>query len=960
MGRTYRRITKERIEKWALTMGISGISIVVLIFGFLIFMGDIDIISHSGDSICAGTLDDPCYAYLNFTMNKDYIYLYPYDWQAEGIFYTKPSAKEVYLEVRDRRTKTGWRRINLSEKSSHCQREGCNYAYRFYKTKGLWEIRFVGYKNNPSDNIKWGFGRLDPEWIGKFFQDPNSFSLEQSSTTRTGDYRIYRKDGNESFYTVEFEKVKVVTGQDIFKNNIFREDTLVKIKVNFENKNITVNDKIGAVIGSYIYEVPESMKLVKEKKDTSYIQRTLEKDNPLSLTPDDFEKDDEYVFSYQANPNEDFHLKFGEDSIEIVQVEITDANTININVTTETNFSHLSISNEDPYDNLVLYYPFDSNISQTTVYDYSGNNIDGELQNGVTYNESGLYGGAMVFNKTVQQRIYVPFSQDINITNNLTVSMWFKENELLSGYSRLFFRYNSYFDLNTYDGKIKYYFNNASSDAFGWTTATGSDFTANTWNHLTVVYNNSMHIFMNGVLVYDGVKESGDLRVATTSYLYIGGFTTITNFNGTLDEVMIFNKSLSPTEISNIYNNQSARFRNEGTSIFQAQYLTEEKNRINVTLETKQFFNTNVSVRLGVNNWTDSYNDTDENLVLSFHFDNKTGYENATHVFDFSEEGNNGTAVGVYYNITGRYGGGFEFNVKGDRIRASPISGKGNQITLAGWFKWRYTANSKYGGIITNIGTTYQNGSGIIMANGKVRFQVYNTTSGHTIYSNDELNDTKWHHTIGVYDGMNMSLYIDGVKQTQTFNVSNSEGFSSVNNFTIGNYYSSYFDPTLSLNGTLDEIRIYNKSLSATEVKELYLMSKNIYHYTEWQNFSDGVSTREFEVAGNTSIVSPEVRLFGSDYQFYSPLLMYNLTLTGFNVSEIEEECNPTLNEDWVISDTQVCDGKEVTTGIGDINITSPGTLTLINGANVSTQKLNIKSTGDQVFVDSGCELKGG
>ncbi|GAH60287.1 unnamed protein product, partial [marine sediment metagenome] len=85
-----------------------------------------------------------------------------------------------------------------------------------------------------------------------------------------------------------------------------------------------------------------------------------------------------------------------------------------------------------------------------------------------------------------------------------------------------------------------------------------------------------------------------------------------------------------------------------------------------------------------------------------------------------------------------------------------------------------------------------------------------------------------------------------------------------------------------------------------------------------------------------------------------------NYYLDNINISygEAPTECNPTLDEDWDISDAQVCDAVQVTTGTGNINILSGGTLNLINGANVSTTKLNLLTTGDQVFINQGCELR--
>ncbi len=91
----------------------------------------------------------------------------------------------------------------------------------------------------------------------------------------------------------------------------------------------------------------------------------------------------------------------------------------------------------------------------------------------------------------------------------------------------------------------------------------------------------------------------------------------------------------------------------------------------------------------------------------------------------------------------------------------------------------------------------------------------------------------------------------------------------------------------------------------------------------------------------------------GGPDDFY---LDYTYVFVNYTES-VGGDCSPTLNEDWVISDTQTCDGVDVTTGTGDINVTTGGKLYLINSANVTTTKLNAQTTGDQLFVNSGCRF---
>jgi len=88
----------------------------------------------------------------------------------------------------------------------------------------------------------------------------------------------------------------------------------------------------------------------------------------------------------------------------------------------------------------------------------------------------------------------------------------------------------------------------------------------------------------------------------------------------------------------------------------------------------------------------------------------------------------------------------------------------------------------------------------------------------------------------------------------------------------------------------------------------------------------------------------------------YTPDL-YTNNILKFGEGEAAVQCNPTLNQDWTISDAQICDGKEVTTGTGQIYITTGGTLTLINGANVTTKTLNLETTGDQIFINGGSSI---
>jgi len=134
-------------------IGAVGIPIFIL-FMLLMQRGDITVTGYSGNMTCAGTEEDPCYAYINFTANTD-IYIYP---NQNWTFSTTPPIKEVILQ---RSWGDSWRTIYLNKTWN----SKVKYAVKFSKGKN-YQIRFVGYKFNPHQDIKWSFGDIDPYWYG--------------------------------------------------------------------------------------------------------------------------------------------------------------------------------------------------------------------------------------------------------------------------------------------------------------------------------------------------------------------------------------------------------------------------------------------------------------------------------------------------------------------------------------------------------------------------------------------------------------------------------------------------------------------------------------------------------------------------------------------------------------------------------------------------------------------------
>ena len=69
-----------------------------------------------------------------------------------------------------------------------------------------------------------------------------------------------------------------------------------------------------------------------------------------------------------------------------------------------------------------------------------------------------------------------------------------------------------------------------------------------------------------------------------------------------------------------------------------------------------------------------------------------------------------------------------------------------------------------------------------------------------------------------------MVIYIDGEKQGEkSWNFDPDANLREVSRWGIGRAHTNNFNFPLS--GTIDEIRLYNRALSADEVKELYLFT---------------------------------------------------------------------------------------------------------------------------------------
>ncbi len=101
------------------------------------------------------------------------------------------------------------------------------------------------------------------------------------------------------------------------------------------------------------------------------------------------------------------------------------------------------------------------------------------------------------------------------------------------------------------------------------------------------------------------------------------------------------------------------------------------------------------------------------------------------------------------------------------------------------------------------------------------------------------LNASQWYHAVAVWNGTSANLYLNGVLDG-TGSVASAPASGS-GNIIIGTTYrlSSYsYD---LLNGSIDEVVIWNRSLNSTEISQLYNYGSGLYIDTSIAPFNSGL-----------------------------------------------------------------------------------------------------------------------
>ena len=183
---------------------------------------------------------------------------------------------------------------------------------------------------------------------------------------------------------------------------------------------------------------------------------------------------------------------------------------------------------------------------------------------------------------------------------------------------------------------------------------------------------------------------------------------------------------------------------------------------------------------------------------------------------DYSVYHNDATANNFAYNgmtdgwTAGKFGKGILFDGASDYLSASLTPVPSTGITISFWMRAASTNPTPLRMVVDNAGFTEFMGGGA-----QAQCQIHSSSGGAINYSNFQ--DTSWHNYICTWDSTSTTIrtYIDGVAG---FTGTASGTLTQDSALVIGKNRSSaanYFP------GSLDDLRIYNRALSATEIAVL-------------------------------------------------------------------------------------------------------------------------------------------
>lgn len=540
----------------------------------------------------------------------------------------------------------------------------------------------------------------------------------------------------------------------------------------------------------------------------------------------------------------------------------------------------------------IINMPFNTIVAGSggVVKDYSEPQNNGTLGIGAgtqpSWTSDGRIGGAYVFDGN-NDFINISFNQP---TTPFTIETWIKpaiNHEALGTNLGVFAKASNpswswqlRFGNDAAGDRLGFQFNNNTLDTGvpGVFVNVDRDLTVGQWHHIVGRYNGThISIYLNGVINETKVLI-GTIRTPNIP-LFIGHEGWGNTFNGTIDEVRIYNRSLSSEQIAKLYTDGLAgkypeiilSQETEVGDVWNA-YLTPNDGSFDgssvlsnsltivnaIPTLSNVILNSSTGVNLSWDNLSVYYTNydldgsplttiTDWRLngssiaVFNLPFDTNVSSINGI-LKDYSILGRNATlGNGTLFSLpiwtsTGRVGGAYEFYGKESIKTSNNLSLLDtNKISVSFWARPR--ASSTGDDVLLEFSDDYNNYSGTwiiyFTEDEKVEFCMIANTADYDCWkSTSSLVPGSWYHIVGIFDRTLPQIasesigYINAIKDGSTvINLEDVIGNFGNHTIYIGSRGGKPWGGAggdLFFNGTIDDIMIFNRTLSPEQIFGIY------------------------------------------------------------------------------------------------------------------------------------------
>lgn len=194
------------------------------------------------------------------------------------------------------------------------------------------------------------------------------------------------------------------------------------------------------------------------------------------------------------------------------------------------------------------------------ITDYSGYGNNGTCEGGVTYGVPGRYNTALRFDGA-NDSVRIADSESLNISGSITLEAWINPASTIDSSNsniRVIDKQRAYyflFDYPTADGRLKFVLRIGGNYIYLFSTT--STWTQGQWYHIVGTYDGSyMRLYVNGALENSQPQTGNIANTPVDLFLGVRAVKSVPTdmyFDGTIDEVAIYKRVLSPQEVISHY-----------------------------------------------------------------------------------------------------------------------------------------------------------------------------------------------------------------------------------------------------------------------------------------------------------------------------------------------------------------------------------------------------------------------